>query len=295
MQRGPHAVSVPRDSSTPDVTRQAEPIDVVPAGRADTAERPLDSSDPESQASCLHLGDLELAIDLNNELQRIRILVPMGGWFNDYRGIGADGLASLAAQGDTLAMVVLGARAELAATGEDPARAVAKLSGETPAIGLPRAIFDLERLGGQREQLEVARDWYQRAALLGHLAALPYLGHVQVALGETPVTLGWIDQEAFDALPEAARYQVEVINAHTVAIGEIAPNAKSGVSGVVLDIAGPALRYKPYAKAVAAQYAVDRSAVGLPPVDIESGLATNDLRELAQKLCPEDRALLDDG
>ncbi|MEM9172981.1 MAG: hypothetical protein AAGA84_09775 [Pseudomonadota bacterium] len=175
------------------------------------------------------------------------------------------------------------------------ARAVDKLSGVAPALGIAMQPFGRELSAAQREALEAAREWYERAALLGHLGALSHLGNIQVALGETPVTLAWISQEDFDALPEAARFPAEVISAYTSAISQIAPNAKTGLSGVLLSVAEPALRHKPYAKAVAMQYQVARQAAGLPTIEMTQGIPVDEIRKLVDKLCAEDRALFENG
>ncbi|MEM9172582.1 MAG: hypothetical protein AAGA84_07750, partial [Pseudomonadota bacterium] len=97
-------------------------------GEDEAIDSPSVADSADEPDACLRLVDLELSFDVDIELQRLRQTAQMGPWFNEYHGITLDALESLAEQHDTAAMVVLGARAELAASGNDPARAVDKLS-----------------------------------------------------------------------------------------------------------------------------------------------------------------------
>lgn len=248
--------------------------------------------------TCVRAKDVEMLLLSSSEPQRIQNLMSYGEWFNDYAGVDEATLESLADQLDTKAMIVLGTQAEFRAIGRDPALAVEKLNGSAVRENVQNNAFDAwlrdrERIDAHRKDVEAARDWYYQAALLGDLGALPFLGDVQLALEETPVSLGWISQEDFDQLPRQAQNPNEVRGAYGVAATRIAPNAGTGYAGLLQGIYEISLTHKPFADALAEQYKRDRADLGLPPLEVPPAeISLDELRDLAARLCPGEEDFL---
>lgn len=261
-----------------------------------TTQTPAQDGDrpPSPSRPCFSVADFDATFDVRAEEERLRFLFPSGDVFDDYRGIEMTAMRSLAAQNDKTAMLLLAVQTELQALGVDPMLAVERFSRPESPIGLADIIKHASPPAESREQLERARDLYYAAALAGNLAAMTHLGYVQVALGETPVTLGWIQQDEFEALPREAKYPVEVINAYTLSMREISPSADSGAASILFELAAPALRNKAYPAVIAEQFKRDRTRASLPPVEIlSSKFSTDEIREFWQNMCPADRQLIE--
>ncbi|MEL7313242.1 MAG: hypothetical protein AAFN07_17135, partial [Pseudomonadota bacterium] len=99
--------------------------------------------------------------------------------------------------------------------------------------------------------------------------------------------------EAFDALPERARMKNEVLAPYNTAPTRIAPNAGTGIAGLLFEFSEPSLTHKPFAEALAEQYKRDRADLGLSPLEIpRAEISLDELRDLAGRLCPGEEGFL---
>ena len=125
-----------------------------------------------------------------------------------YRGLGVGQLEQLAAQGDAMAMVVLAIAELVSATGMRDVDTVGLIRGdidpETQGID-PGALLD-----DKPDLTRTAADWLYEAAIHGRLEAFREMGGPLSASRLTPVDLGWLTQDAYDALTDEERRLVRV-------------------------------------------------------------------------------------
>jgi hypothetical protein len=128
-----------------------------------------------------------------------------------FRGVSEDSLRSFAAQGDSAAMAVLGARAAMRALELHEQRAVPWLQFEDVNMEtmLPGKTFSEPALF----ELDEAAQWFYRAAMHGRLYALRNYEVIAARHGG-PVGLGWIEDEDFRSLSSRERSALYPSNVH---------------------------------------------------------------------------------
>ncbi len=218
----------------------------------------------------------------NDSLRYVHVSI-MGEAMGRYRGLSQDYLESLAAQGDSGAMGVLGAMAELEAFGESPGGAVGMLTLEDMPhyTWYPRQPLD----ESVREHLQSAADWYYAAALHGRLLALSKVGEMRGYLEGGAVGLGWISKEDLDALPMRERNAMLPANVFQRLAFVIAPNLGEGPIGELFaGVAFESPLQQPILESLQEEFEADRVAAGLPPIVVPSSDAPP-VKELLDLVC----------
>lgn len=115
-----------------------------------------------------------------------------------FRGIDDATVRGYADQGDSAAMVVVGAMSVMRAFRVDTSRAVDWLANGGALDGVVMEQQEMSPDAGLA--LNDAAYWFYQAALHGKVFALRHYGQVRDQLFGGPVGLGWIEQQDYDAL-----------------------------------------------------------------------------------------------
>ncbi|MEM8547768.1 MAG: hypothetical protein AAGF46_06355 [Pseudomonadota bacterium] len=226
------AVSGAIAAPSPDAERVIEQGPVEPPATTDqsteTAEQPC--------VNWRAFGDLP---EVRAEYERMSPIMPFGQDFQVFLGLDTPSLEALAEQGDSAAMAMLGSMRQMQSRGipEEFAVTVAA-SGFRSTVGtgvfqnMQRTVpTDEERT----ELLIEAQSWFTQSAEHGRVGSLLQLAGVQRRLGETPVSLGWITAEDWDALDEEARDNLRLNDVYLQALTTLAPELATGMGTAMLD------------------------------------------------------------
>ena len=196
-ERPDNAVSAP---AVPLQTHNDEPtVAAGSVGAIDPADAQPDESEP---PKCERLRIDQAHPWFVAEMTRIEPLTPSGPGMAVYRSLGEDDLLSLAAQKDSGAMVVLGARAELRAEGKSEDLAVDRLDGQRSVVqSWTRKPLDED----VHAALTEAERWYYQAALHGRIFAMFKIGILRERLNGGAVEFGWVDEDAYAAMDTKRR------------------------------------------------------------------------------------------
>jgi hypothetical protein len=178
---------------------------------------------------CLTERQLESHPLILKDGERLHSVATNGPQIEIFRGVSEGSLRSFAAQGDSAAMAVLGARAVMRALGLDEQRAVPWLQFEDVNMEtmLPGKTFSEPALF----ELDEAARWFYRAAMHGRLYALRNYGEVIAARHGGPVGLGWIEDEDFRSLSSRERSALYPSNVYQNVANGIAPQLTEGALG----------------------------------------------------------------
>jgi len=200
-----------------------------------------------------------------------------------YRGLSQTYLESLATQGDSGAMAVLGAMAELEAFGESPDRAVGMLTLEDVPFYQQYPTQPPEE--SVRAHLQRAADWYYAAALNGRVMGLFKVGEMRGYIAGGAVGLGWISKAALDELPLRERNAMLPSNVYQRLSFVIAPTLVDGPTGeIVAGLGFKSPHQQPILETLHREFEADRIAAGLPRIAVPPSGARS-LEELAGLVC----------
>ena len=241
-----------------------------------------DMASPDAER-CLTPWQLETHPALMADAGRMESVAISGQTMEAYRHQTRENLESLANQGDSAAMAVLGAAHFLQARGLNDVDPVSMLvhddsaqhSFRDPDVEDPEVFY----------HLGLAREWFYRAALNGRLLALHRVGEIDGIMLGGPVSLGWIGDDDYEKLERADKGALHPYNVYNLLAWQIAPQLRDGAPGVFYeliprrDIQGPIL------EALAERFERDRVAAKLPPIDVPE--STVSIKALSELVCDE--------
>lgn len=243
--------------------------------------------------SCLTAAQLDSHPLLVQDSYRIDAVSDSGPTIASYRGLSENDLHGLATQGDSAAMVVLGAMSLMRAREWPMEKAVPYLMYEDPklmAFSLSRPLSP-EHLG----HVVQARKWFYRAALHGRVMALHRVGNSLSLEKGGAVSLGWVDASEFDSLSNFEKTALMPSNVYNVLSFEIAPTLKSGPYGALIaDMMPRTERQRSIVDRLAEQFSRDLDDAGLPPIAVPESTAPK-LDDLLRLLCESELERLERG
>jgi hypothetical protein len=234
--------------------------------------------------NCLSESMLETHPAMMDELARLDPYVVNFGSISDYRDLAESELRHLIAQGDSGAMAVLGAMHVMRARGLSDSDAVPYLLLEDPNLFSYQ--YKLPHTEEQMRHYELAADWFYKSALHGRLLALINVGDQLVALGKTPIDLGWISTEDYDQLTRAQKSTFNAANVYQAVAYTIAPQVEVGFLEEIGQGFGAiiAKRFANIAEPIVTQFRSDRAELGLGPLTIPPSTLPS-YSELTELLC----------
>ncbi|MGI9261512.1 MAG: hypothetical protein ACR2QR_05735, partial [Woeseiaceae bacterium] len=140
-----------------------------------------------------------------------------------FRGVDDASVRGYADQGDSAAMVVVGAMSVMSAFRMDASRAVDWLANGGELEGVVMEQQQMSSAAGLA--LNDAAYWFYQAALHGKVSALRHYGQVRGQLFGGPVGLGWIEQQEYDALEPDQQLELSPANMYSNVAMEIRPPA----------------------------------------------------------------------
>ena len=213
-------VAEPLSTTTP-----AESVVTRPARLPET-EVVVAMPSPSEQTDCLSVSELQ-AHPLVQELLSLRVAISTNGAdVEKFRGLDETEVRGYADQGDSAAMVVVGAMSVMRANQADGSEAIDWLVDG----GSADIFFDEQQQLSSEAGLALndAAYWFYQAALNGRVFALQKYGQVRGKLFGGAVGLGWISQEDFDGLNDTQRNELRPINMyHTLAL-DLSPRPDDG-------------------------------------------------------------------
>ena len=234
--------------------------------------------------NCLSESMLETHPAMMDELARLDPYVVNFGSISDYRDLAESELRHLIAQGDSGAMAVLGAMHVMRARGLSDSDAVPYLLLEDPNLFSYQ--YKLPHTEEQMRHYGLAADWFYKSALHGRLLALINVGDQLVALGKTPIDLGWISTEDYDQLTRAQKSTFNAASVYQAVAYTIAPQVEVGfLEEIGLGFGSMfAKRFANIAEPIVTQFRSDRAELGLGPLIIPPS-ALPSYSELTELLC----------
>lgn len=269
---------------TPSITSDAA---IEGAGYLDSDSSPSNDSaglaeHEISSAGCLSPEQLETHPMFAAEAKRFDSLSANGPAIASYRGLSIADLKSLAIQGDSAAMVVLGAIYTMKARNLSDDNAVPYLLYEDTSLHNYAFKYPLEP--DVVKHYEDARDWYYRAALHGRLLALYFVGDAAGQIEGGPVGLGWIKKEDYDDLSSRERSAIQPANVYNVLAYELAPQLREGLLGSFSEIIPRSDRQSAITDSLKNKFDRDREAAKLPK-PIIAHVSSPSMEELRSMIC----------
>jgi len=214
----------PDIESTPPGLAEAELPAVIPE-QVTVEERVAIATDDEP--GCLTFLQLHNMPTVAQDAARLVALQTHGIPIAPYESFDESTLRAFADQGDSAAMVVIGATAILRAYNIDESLATGWLNDEF-------VITDLDVGGTQLSSdasllLNEAAYWFYQAALHGRLFALQHYGTARNRLFGGPIGLGWISQDEFDELGNEEMSSLHPFEVYTQVAYDIAPQLREGL------------------------------------------------------------------
>lgn len=246
-----------------------------------------------SPRSCLTAAQLEGHPLLVEDSYRFDAASDSGPSIASYRGLTEQELLDLATQGDSGAMVVLGAMSVMRAREWPVEQAVSYLMFEDPDLMLYEFSRPLsEKFLGHMAR---AREWYYKAALHGRVMVLHRVGDSLSFEQGGAVKLGWIDAAEYDGLSSHEKIALIPANVYNVLSFEVAPALKSGPHGKLMaDLMPRSERQHAIVDRLAKQFFRDLDDAGLDPVSIPESTAPP-IEDLLHLICDSEWDRLGSG
>ena len=234
------------------------------------------------EPGCLTLLQLQNMSTVAQDAARLVALQTHGLPIAPYESFDDSTLRTFADQGDSAAMVFIGATAVLRAYDIDVALATSWLSNEFVIADLDTGQTQLSSEASL--QLNEAAYWFYQAALHGRLFALQHYGEVRSRLFGGPIGLGWISEDKFDELDDGEVASLQPTNVYMQVAYDIAPQLREGLHAD-LSLSLPESEVQlAIRKTILAEFADTMSESGLPGVDI-APTASPGIVELYDRIC----------
>lgn len=233
--------------------------------------------------SCLNLEQLERHPLVVEDSYRFDAASSSGPSIAAYRGLTEQEVRNFADQGESAAMVVLGAMSVMRARGWPVEQAVPYLMFENPDLFVYEYTHPLskETLGHMAE----AREWYYQAALHGRVMVLSRVGQLLSDERGGAVGLGWIDASEYDALSDDEKFAWSPWYVYYVLSFEVAPALKTGpLGGPMSEVFSMGERRRIIVDQLAERFFRDLDDAGLDPASIPESEAPP-IEDLMALLC----------
>jgi hypothetical protein len=267
---------------------QNVPPVVVPNGTVDvevetilpTGNIPITSLD---QPGCLTERQFEELPELMQEAERMEAISASGTALTAYENLGEDSLQSFANQGDSAAMVVLGAMQVMRAYEIDDSRAIDWLSGKNLIDDVNIGTDELS--GTASLALNEAAYWFYEAASHGRVMALQQYGQVKGRLFGGPVGLGWVSQTEYDALTLGEKNSLIPNNLYGQVAYDVVPAIREGAIGSLLsDLSPVSSKQVEIREKLRVEFDRNLDDRGLPRIQIAAA-ATTTMKDLFDRIC----------
>ncbi|MEL7296864.1 MAG: hypothetical protein AAGJ86_04330 [Pseudomonadota bacterium] len=253
--------------------------------------------DPAIEKDCKHPFDVFRSEDLERERERVQAMSVFGegGHIDSLTQLAMRDVQSFAEQGDSAAMAVLAKMYFLQSGGVAPERVYEYMTlagSRTNKADFTIMSSKKTRSPEQKEMLELARDWAWRSALHGRYFALQIVAEVEIAMGETVATKGWVTQSFFDTLDRrerSDRYSLNYI--YPAAIPLIDPEAATGAQELLLSIIPQPSEAREFAPMIAEEFERRRIELGLTKPNIGASRLP-DIEAALLSICEEYEYLL---
>ena len=182
----------------------------------------------EKEPDCLTADELN-ALPLIRQLRsQADAAATNGADIERFRGIDDVSVRGFADQGDSAAMVVVGAMSVMRAFRMDASRAVDWLANGGELEGV---VMEQQQMSSDASlALNDAAYWFYQAALHGKVFALQHYGQVRGQLFGGPVGLGWIEQAEYDALGPQQQQELRPVNIYGSAAMAMKPAPDASIS-----------------------------------------------------------------
>jgi len=234
------------------------------------------------EPGCLTLKQFGEHPQLLQDMYRLGSVSAGGANIDAYRGVDDASLRSYAEQGDGAAMAVVGAKAVMRAFDKDESRAIELLSGGFHVEELTLQLGSVPPDVGM--ELNDAAYWFYQAALHGRLFALQHYGSVRSKLFGGPVGLGWISQEAYDALGAKERMALVPANLYLQVAYDLAPQLREGFLGGLADSVPVSDAQLDIRMEQVRVFETSLAESELPPINV-AATATSESDEMFAQIC----------
>ncbi|MGI9205454.1 MAG: hypothetical protein ACR2Q3_15680 [Woeseiaceae bacterium] len=193
------AASPPAESQA-ETAVQPRPASVSPPAtpRTETTVMSNAASLVEEESDCITTAELNAHPLIRQFQSQADAAATNGADIEKFRGVDDASVRGYADQGDSAAMVVVGAMSVMRAFRVDASRAVDWLDNGGELEGV---VMEQQQMSSDAGlALNDAAYWFYQAALHGKVFALQHYGQVRGQLFGGPVGLGWIEQQDLDAL-----------------------------------------------------------------------------------------------
>jgi hypothetical protein len=281
---GPSAETPAATEAQPQLARDQE-LEAEGPTQSKTADQRSQDDTP----GCLTERELDSNPLIRQDGERFHSVATNGPHIEIFRGVSEGSLRSFAAQGDSAAMAVLGARSVMRALGLDEHRAVSWLQFEdlSTETMLPGRTFSESAL----LELDEAAVWFYRAAMHGRLYALRNYGDVMYARYGGPVGLDWITEDDFRLVSNREKAALAPSNVYQNVANDVAPQLTEGPIGWLGDMTIRADVEGQIRNELVGEFLKARDAAGLPPISV-ADTASPDIDALLAKLCESEKAEL---
>jgi len=235
------------------------------------------------EPGCLTVKQFEELPELRQDAERMESVSSTGAALTAYESLGEDTLQSFANQGDSAAMVVLGAMNVMRAYEKDDSAAIRWLNGEQSIADINVGTEELS--GNASLALNEAAYWFYEAASHGRVMALQQHGQVKGRLFGGPVGLGWLSQTEYDALSLNERNSLIPNNLYSQVSYDVVPALREGPIGSMLSGLSPVsdkqVEIREQLRVEFNQNLEDR---GLPQIQVAAA-ATTSMEDLFDRVC----------
>ena len=240
---------------------------------------------------CLTLAQLESHPSVVKESYRFDAAGDSGPSIAAYRGLTEQEIRNFADQGESAAMVVLGAMSVMRARGWPVEQAVPYLMFENPDLMEYEYSRPISRqVAGHMAK---AREWYYKAALHGRVMVLSRVGQLLSDERGGAVGLGWIGASEYDGLSGDEQFALSPWFVYYVLSFEVAPALKTGPRGGSMSEVFPmGERRRVIVEQLADRFFGDLEDAGLDPASIPESEAPP-IEDLVNVLCEGELDWLD--
>lgn len=265
---------------------------IVPKEPEDSAVEVVNDQDVSApsvlldEPDCLTVKQFEELPELMQDFARMDQVSAGGSALSSYENLGEDTLRSFADQGDSAAMVIIGAMSVMRAYEMNESLAVGWLNGE-------QGINDLnvgtdEPSPSASLALNDAAYWFYEAASHGRIFALQQYGQVKGRLFGGPVGLGWISQEEFDELSSNEKASLDPSSVFGQVAYDIAPSLREGALGSLSTMTPQTNEQRAIRKTLHAEFEQHLVDAELPPIQV-AATASDELEELYDRVCESEK------
>lgn len=242
--------------------------------------------------NCLTPEQLETHPLVMQEAIRVEALATSGPSVEVFRGHSRAQVASFAAQGDSAAMVVLGAMAMTRASGYPEDRAIDYLL--VTDIALRTHQYERPLATEVANDLREAYDWFYKGAMHGRVLALINAGEALYALDPDPVNQGFIQQADYDALTRKQKNIFNLTNLYSRATAKVVGEQSDGMLEMLFTLAPTTDDMDAIADSIARKFHDDVHAAGLDAIDIPE-TAMPPIEEMIGMVCEQFHPQQDDN